>query len=341
MKATREGKRFVLASVLIVVAALNTGNNLIYLILALMLSLVVVSLGILKENLSGLSLTVDSISAVFAGEEAPFSLTLRNCKRYIPTYSVNILSEGLTSRSYFPIVPARGETVMEVKIVFRKRGLYDARSFTAQSGFPFILFVGERRMEVAKEVLVYPALRDVGDIVSEGWGAAVGDTARIAGAGEEIRSIRDFRYGDDSRHIHWKASAKVADLMVKEYAENELRRTTIILDNMRTGALGNQRHGDEVFEKAVSLTASFAKHFIEVGHLVRVVSSRKVIPFGSGAEQLFKILDILATISEEDIWESPLPAEGEGMIISILLTPQPAVEGLMAMSRLVVHAETL
>jgi uncharacterized protein (DUF58 family) len=341
MKATREGRRFVLASVLIAVAALNTGNNLLYLIFALMLSLVVVSLGILKENLSGLSLTVDSISAVFAGEEASFSLMMRNRKRYMPTYSVNILSEGMTSRSYLPIVPAQGETAMDVKILFRKRGLYDTRSFAAQSGFPFILFTGEKKMEVAGEVLVYPALRDVGDIVSEGWSSAEGDAMRMAGAGVEVHSIRDFRYGDDLRHIHWKASAKVADLMVKEYAEHELRRTTIIFDNLRADDPQKKQESDDVFEKAVSLTASLSKHFIELGHVVRVVSSRKIIPFGSGDEQLFKILDILATIAEEDRWESPLPAEGEGMLISILVSPRPAAAGIIAISNLVVHAETV
>jgi uncharacterized protein (DUF58 family) len=341
MKATREGKRFVLASVLIAVAALNTGNNLIYLILALMLSLVVISFGILKKNLSGLSLTVDSISAVFAGEEASFSVMLKNRKRRIPSYSVNILSEGMTARAYFPVVPAHGETAEDVKILFIRRGLYGTRSFTAQSGFPFIFFTGEKKMEVAGEVLVYPALCDVGDIVSEGWGSAEGDTMRMAGAGEEIHSIRDFRYGDDLRHIHWKVSAKVADLMVKEYAEHTLRRTTIILDNLRTGGLREKQDIDEVFEKAVSLAGSLAKHFIERGHLVRVVSSRKVIPFGSGDEQLFKILDILATIVEEDRWESPLPGEGEGMIISVLGSSRPAAEGLVAMSTMVVHAETL
>jgi uncharacterized protein (DUF58 family) len=341
MKATREGKRFVLASVLIAVAALNTGNNLIYLILALMLSLIVVSLGILKENLSGLSLTVDSISAVFAGEETSFSVMLKNRKRRIPSYSVNILSEGMTSRAYFPVVPAHGETAKDVKILFSKRGLYGARSFTAQSGFPFILFTRERKMEVAGEVLVYPALCDVGDIVSEGWGFAEGDTMRMAGSGEEMHSVRDFRYGDDLRHIHWKASAKVADLMVKEYVEHRLKRTTIVLDNLRTGGLGEKQDSDEVFEKAVSVAASLAKYFLEKGHLVRVVSSRKVIPFGSGDEQLCKILDILATIAEEDRWESPLPGEGEGMIISVLGSSRPAAEGLPAMSNLVVHAESL
>jgi uncharacterized protein (DUF58 family) len=341
MKATREGKRFVFASVLIAAAAVNTGNNLIYLILALMLSLLVLSLGILKENLRKLSLSVGLISPVFAGEEALFNVTLKNGKRRIPAYSVNILSEGMTSRAYFPSVSAHGESSKDVNILFRRRGLYGARSFTAQSGFPFILFTAERAMQVAGEVLVYPALRDVGDIVPDNRGTAEEDALRMAGAGEEIYSIRDFRYGDDLRRIHWKASAKVSDLMVKEYAAYELRRTTIILDNRKTGGIRKGRDADEVFEEAVSLCASLAKYFIDMGHLVRVVSARKVIPFGSGDEQLFKVLDILATIAEEDSWESPLPAEGDGFIVKVLRSSGPWAGGFVAMSGLVVHAESL
>ncbi len=341
MRVTREGRRFILASVLIAAAALNTGNNLIYLILALMLSLVVLSIVILKSNLSGLSIDAAASAPVFAGEEASFSLTVRNRKRFLPSYSVNILSEGMTSRVYFPLVSAQGGQAENVKILFARRGLYGRRSFTAQSGFPFILLAGRKEMEVGGEVLVYPALRDVEDVVPDGWGGEQGDAVRTAGAGEEIYSIREFRHGDDLRRIHWKASAKVSDLMVKEYAEHRLRRTTIIFDNMGKGGRRANEEGDEVFEKAVSLAASLARYFIYRGNLVRIVSARKVIPFGSGDEQLFKVLDILAVVSEEDRWESPLPVEGEGLIVTVLVSSRPSSADLVAISDLVVHAETL
>jgi uncharacterized protein (DUF58 family) len=341
MKATPEGKRFILVSALIAVAALNTGNNLIYLILALMLSLMCLSLVILKLMLSKISIDVASHAPVFAGEEAAFSVTVKNRKRRIPSYSLSVLSEGMAGAAYLPVVAAQAETVKDVKMFFGRRGLYGAGSFTARSGFPFILFSGEKKMDVAREVLVYPALCDVGDMVPDVWGALEGDAMRMAGAGEEIYSIRDFRQGDDLRRIHWKATAKVADLMVKEYAEHELHRTTILLDNLKNGDLRNNKSLDEVFEKSVTLCASLAKHFIERGHLVRVVSSRKVIPFGSGDEQLFKVLDILATIAEEESWESPLPGEGEGFIVSVLRSSWPSAQGLVAISDLVVNAETL
>ena len=94
-------------------------------------------------------------------------------------------------------------------------------------------------------------------------------------------------------------------------------------------------------KRAVSLAASLAKFFIDSGHFVRVVSCRKVIPFGTGDEHLCKIFDILATVSEEGVWESPLPDEGEGSIITVLKTPGSPLQGLSALGDFVVHAETL
>ena len=70
MKFTREGKRFFLATALIAVAAVNTGNNLIYLILSLMLSFTTLSYIILRINLSSLLLEVSFSGPVFAGEPA-------------------------------------------------------------------------------------------------------------------------------------------------------------------------------------------------------------------------------------------------------------------------------
>ena len=58
MKITREGKRFILTTVLIGVAALNTGNNLIYLIFSLMLSFIALAIVLLRINLSGITLEV-------------------------------------------------------------------------------------------------------------------------------------------------------------------------------------------------------------------------------------------------------------------------------------------
>jgi len=68
METTREGRRFILAACLIGLAAFNTGNNLIYLIFSLMLSLAALSLLTLRINLSGISARVYLGHPVFAGD---------------------------------------------------------------------------------------------------------------------------------------------------------------------------------------------------------------------------------------------------------------------------------
>lgn len=357
MKITREGKRFVLAALLIAVAAVNTGNNLIYLILSLMLSFVLLSVLLLRINLSGLLLEVRINPPVFAGEEASMTVLTKNKKRFIPTYSINILTAG-AAPVYCILLPARGQMEKVMKIRYERRGLYSYGDFQVSSGFPFILFNKIRTVTVSGEALVYPALRDVGNIVPEMSGKGGLEAARMSGSGDEIYSIREFKYGDDWRKIHWKASAKASGLMVREYAEHGLSKTTIIVDNLMPPphpplAKGGQGGGskeritateeltDELFEKVVSLTGSLASYFLDMGHVVRILSCKKVIPFGGGDEHLYKILDTLAVIREEEAWDCPVPYDGEGFFISVLKSSDALVDRYTAVNAVTVYADTL
>ena len=311
MKETKEGRRFAIASFLIAVAALNTGNNLIYLIFSLMLSLLVLSVLLLKVNLSGLSLAVGSGPVLFAGQEASLKLLLNNHKRLLPSYSVECLLPGALMPAYFVMAPPLRGVEKEVAVKFERRGVYSYGNFQSRSGFPFILLNGERSLKATGEVLVYPALRSVEGLLEGFRGNEGMDAFRLSNSGDDIFSLREFRNGDDRRRIHWKASAKTGDLLVREYADYEVTRVTVVLDNLLPA-------GGELFEKAVSLTASFAKEFLERGHSVRVVTCGRTIPFGSGDEHLFSILDILAVIKEEDDCGDLLQDTGDGYFVHIL-----------------------
>lgn len=334
MKATREGKRFILAAFLIGIAAINTGNNLIYLILSLMLSFILLSIVILRINLSGILLDVSVIPPVFAGEQSSALFSLKNSKRLLPAYSVTILSQRIDPPVYFNMIPPESQKEQEALITFKKRGIFRHKDFFIQSGFPFILFNKKMQVKVAGEVVVYPSLRDVDDIVPEAYGYEDSESIRMTGAGDEIYSLRDFRYGDDQRKIHWKASAKASSLLVKEYAEYEIRKVTIVLDNLKPFEVAN-------FEKAVSFAASLSKYFLDSGYLVRVVSCRKVIPFGGGDEQLFNILDILSVIQEEDVWDCPISYDTEGYFILVLKSPSSSLRQYISSSNMVIYADTI
>ena len=337
MKLSREGKRFFLATGLIAVASLNTGNNLIYLIFSMMFSILVLSVMILRMNLKGLVLKVLQIQPVFANSPANIHVTISNNKRKIPSYSIRVSMPGIESaETKFPVIMPMSALSETIPVVYKKRGMYDYGDFFIESGFPFIFFLKRVLCNVDGSIIVYPELREIDNIIPEIAGE--GHELSLEGfrKGDEFAMIREFRYGDDWRRIHWKASAKTEKLMVMEYAAAEPKKLTIILDNLMPRDMN-------AFEKAVSLAASIADSFLKEGFFVRLFTCRKVIPFGAGREHLFKILDLLAVIEGQDLSECPLSheAETEGVVVLILNSNDSPLNKFMPVSDMVIYAATL
>jgi uncharacterized protein (DUF58 family) len=332
---SREGKRFLIATVLITVAALNTGNNLIYLILSMMFSILLLSFLILKVNMYGLMLEVSQNQPIFANSHADMSIKVSNKKKIIPSYSIKVMMpEKLRGEAYFPEIFGLSYMSKTVPVIYAKRGIYRYGDFFIKSGFPFIFCSYRISCKVDGEVIVYPEIRNIDGIVPEIIGERYEPSSSKIGKGDEFSMIREFRYGDDWRRIHWKASAKTTKFMVMEYAVEEPKKLTIILDNLIP-------HDNESFEKAVSFAASVSDRFLNEGFFVRLLTCRKVIPFGNDREHLFKILDVLAAIEGQDSWECPMSAALEGMTILILNSEDSLLNRFVPMSDMVIYAATL
>lgn len=332
MRFTREGKRFFLATALIAVAAVNTGNNLIYLILSLMLSFTTLSYIILRINLSSLLLEVSFSGPVFAGEPARAVLLIRN-RKGIPAYSLNIHADNAVEKLYCSHVPPAGMVQEELNMVFRKRGLYGYRDFSILSGFPFILFQKTVTVAVSGNVLVYPRIIDVDELVCDLAARENEGEKAVRSKGDDAYALREYQYGDDRRSIHWKASARLSTLIVKEYAEYLSRRVTIIVDN-------SMPPDEQAFEKAVAVAASLTGHYIGNGYLVRLLSCRKVVPFGSGEGHLYSILDILALLREEERCDAVMSTH-EGFTVAVLKSARSAFAAQTAGEEVVVHADAV
>jgi uncharacterized protein (DUF58 family) len=335
MKLSREGKRFSLVTVLIAVAALNTGNNLIYLILSMMLSILVLSILLLRINMKGLVLKVFQVQPVFANNPAYMSMTLSNKKRTIPSYSIKVsMPERIKGEAYFPKISGSSELSRTAAVVYKRRGIYRYGDFFIDSGFPFIFFSKRIMCKVDGDILVYPEIMEIDGIIpertSEGYELSYLSTV----SGDEFAKIREYRYGDDWRRIQWKASAKTEKLLVTEYATEEPKKLTVILDNLMP-------HSVKFFEKAVSVAASFSDRFLKEGYFVRLLTCKKVIPFGSGREHLFKILDVLAVIEGQRLWECPVSDEPEGLKILILNSEHSPLHRFISNSNIVIYATAL
>lgn len=213
------GRAFLLVTLGVGVAAVNTGNNLLYLALSLNLSLILLS-GVLSEGtLRNVTLRVRPASEAFAGEEAFLAVTCSaEAKRFPGISLVANLRAGkdhLTVR--FPDI-APGSSATRV-VPFRPslRGEFDAIDASVSTRFPFSLF--EKRVELAVPALLIVYPRPSPTAARSGDLPAVSPSGRpfLSGrAGDFPRGVREHLPPDPVRDIHWKTTARTGRWMVKE-----------------------------------------------------------------------------------------------------------------------------
>ena len=338
MRLTKEGKKFIIAAALISLAAVNTGNNLIYLILAMMLSIMAVAFWALWFNMRGLRLDISSGRPIFANSPADIAFSVENKKRLLPSFSLRLRLTGgpevtVEGEGLIPYISPKTGVEGEARATFPKRGLYSLQGVALESGFPFIFLKKSLRMPLKKEFIVFPEIKDIGDISGASGRGGEGESHR-PGESEDILYLREFRHGDDLKKISWKATAKTDRLMVWQSAAHEPRTVLIILDDMPPGDA-------ELFEKAVSYAASAADRFIRDGYSVGLLSFSLRIPADSGNDQLYRILRSLALVKEAGPpaggSEFPFEEEIKGMCILILKSRGSSLERFTTVADKVVY----
>jgi uncharacterized protein (DUF58 family) len=155
-------------------------------------------------------------------------------------------------------------------------------------------------------VLVYPVVREISSFFHllpflPGYleGLRVGQ-------GENLFSMRKYQETESARIIDWKATAKTGELMAREYARDEESKFCLILDTRVSAPM--PEGFEQEFEKAVSITASIAAHFIEEGAGLEFLTPNEYVPRGTGTDHLYRILRSLAVVQCEAI--PPLPHQG-------------------------------
>jgi uncharacterized protein (DUF58 family) len=296
LRPTREGWWCLFAAVGVGFAALSTGNNLLYLLEAMLLGLVIVS-GLLSEmSMRGVRLSLRMPDEVFAGRPALFAVTVANDKRRLPSYSLALAAPGHGEIvRYLSRLRAGEERLVAWEATFPSRGRARLPGVRVTTRFPFGLFAKSAPVEVAAEIVVYPALRAV---TTEVWRLAQGAafaSPRRAGRGHGLRNLREYRTGDDPRLIHWRLSAKRGALVVRELEEETTLDARIAL--IGTGARDAERR-----ERALSEAAALARRLLRAGGALALVGPGIEIPSASGREQERRILTALA------LYAPPSPA---------------------------------
>jgi uncharacterized protein (DUF58 family) len=303
LKFTREGKFFVGITLGVGFAAINTANNLLYLLLGMLLALIVVS-GIMSE-LSLRDLTVARRLPLRAqvGRAHLVEIEVFNHKGRVPSYAIEVedlrAGQPADKRCFFLKISPRSAQVAAYRRTPTKRGRDVHVGFRIATRFPFGLFEKSREVAAEGDLIIYPAVDPVQLPVSS-RGRATGTAGVIGrGHGEEFLGVRAMREGEDPRDIHWRKSAAAGQMILRERAREARPDVAITLDVVRAATAVDEWNA--LFERRIRDVASRAVAHIKRGDSVAVVTnggSSARADRSLGADPILRFLAVLEAISD-------------------------------------------
>jgi len=297
LEITRAGWLFIILTLAVGFAAINTGANLLHVIFGIQLGLIVAS-GALSENMVRRARARRTpVSPLHAQQPAAVEVEISNASDRADLLAVSvedddrILDVGSSTPVFSLVVPKGSAVTITSTVTMPRRGPHPLPPAVVATRFPFGLFVKRRDLPAAENVLVFPRIHEV-DLRDFGFATrGEGDSAAaVMSRAGELYGLDEYRDGDDLRRISWPATARLGKLVVCEYESHGDREVWI--------DLAPGRAEEPAFETRVEHAASLAVALLREGRVatgLRVGGQVEVTP-GSGASHERRILEYLAMV---------------------------------------------
>jgi uncharacterized protein (DUF58 family) len=296
VRLTRVGTGFVLFTIVIGFAAINTGNNSLYIGLTFMLGALLLSGIASKGGLKHLVIDFSSVDEAWAGRVAEGRLRIANDSRIWNVRDVIIVSQELAHPVFVPVIPRRGAVDVDVQFLFAHRGRVELRQVDLYTRYPFGFFLKKRRMRITGEVIVFPRLLESDG--SRGRFAPIEgelSSANRIGHGTDVHSFRDYVRGDSLRHVYWKKSASLGRWIMKQTELDAGRAVHVVLDPYKPRDVA-----DDEFEQMISEAATFIDDSLRQGVEVVLTMPRIALRAAGGdaSRALFRALALVEAAHE-------------------------------------------
>jgi uncharacterized protein (DUF58 family) len=263
-------------------AAVNTGNNLLYLLVSALLGFMVVSGVLGQQNLQRLEVRFRPGYELYAATNSTLDIELLNRRRWLPAFLIRL--EMADDAVLLPLLATGQKSQLRLTLSMPQRGLQPVPQIKLTSCFPINFFIRSRIIRSAQQLLVFPqpliCALPVGDGDSR---QARRDELPLPGFDGEIRGIDDYRAGDPLKSIHWKLSARHAGYKSKRLTQ--LGAPSLQLD-MQTlpGTL----------EEKLSRCAYLINHYSRQQRPVGLRLDQQLLPSAQGSAHRQKLLAALA-----------------------------------------------
>ncbi len=218
---TRAGLGFGVLLALMLAAGLNYANSLALFLTFLMGGFALVAMQLCHRNLLGTGLYAAHAAPTFAQRPGALQVTLTN-ESAQPRFRIE--SGPGYEATQATSLGAQGRQHLDIPVAAPKRGLVKIERLRLTTSHPFGLFRTWTWVHAPLEMLVYPRPHGSAPMPSQ-RGRKSGNRSQGHAGADEWQGLRPFRDGDSPRQVDWKAYAREAPLLVKEYSSmgSELR----------------------------------------------------------------------------------------------------------------------
>jgi uncharacterized protein (DUF58 family) len=264
-------------------SAVNTGNNLLFLVVSGLLAFMCVTGLAGMSNIKGLVPAILPPDEIFAGTSAPFRLRVRNSKRHLPSFLIRVECQSGQSQ-VFSVIDKQASRDGSVMLTFSQRGRVQVGRVTVSSSYPVGFFTRYWTFEIDTVLTVFPQ-------PLAGVYPSSGDHAPRSGSGllrdrgldGELERIDPYTGAEPLRMIHWKLSARSADFLVKGFGRQSSIPLTIDIEALPG------RGVEERLSRAAWLVQRWVRE-----RPVGLVLGDRIIPSGCGRQHGRTLLAELA-----------------------------------------------
>jgi uncharacterized protein (DUF58 family) len=319
MRVTRAGWIFVLLTLVVLLAAFNTGKNLLYLAFAVMSAMIPLDLVLARRTLSRLEVRREAPSRVFQGDAVELTIVVKQ-PRWAVMPMVAVEDPGVAEAPVELELPPRSARSLRLVTRFPHRGVIEMSRLRVWCDLPFGFVRFRRTFRLADRIIVYPRFRPLARLPArllynprEGGRRST----RRLGSGLNYLGIREHRPEDGISRIHWKSSARLGKLMVKEYEREGDYHYCVVLDPDYPAA-ELPLDPEHPLELGVRLAAALCEFLLRQGYEISLVAPDGPLDPGVEPEELLLHRPDLFGVLEALARARPAPGLDGGIIVGAL-----------------------
>ncbi len=199
----------------------------------------------------------------------------------------------------------RPGTQLEGSLAGLCRGLYEVHAATLESTWPLGILRWRRPIEPPSEIIIYPTPASLPEARTRNELLGLLTDSSPTSADHSPAGLREFRDGDDPRHIDWKATARTRKFVIKEWEDESTHGLEIVLDRRCSAA---------ELEEALSLATALLLLARENKEPFALRSQDLSATFGTGHRPWREVLTWLAACSCLDATAPAPPATSPAVI---------------------------